>query len=75
LNESQRAMVGAKIANMEHGQKKADTEISVSQADAAGKLNVSADSIGFAKKVQSKGAPELNEAVESGSVAVSTAST
>ena len=34
-------MVASRLANLNHGQKKADTEISVSQPEAAAMLNVS----------------------------------
>lgn len=76
LNESQRSMVGARIANLDHGQRadRVDTAIAVSQEQAARQLNVSVDSIQRAKKVQDIGIPELVKKVESGSLAVSTAS-
>jgi len=52
-------MVGARLANLSHGQKKADTEILVSQTEASSMVKVSPDSISFAKKVQSQGVPEF----------------
>ena len=52
-------MVGAKIANLQHGQKKADVEISTSQSDAGKLLNISRESIISARKVQEKAAPEV----------------
>jgi phage N-6-adenine-methyltransferase len=73
LDTSQRALVAARIANLDHGQKKADTENSVSQSEAAGLLNVSVDSVQFAKKVVDCGVPELVAAVEHCEVKVSTA--
>lgn len=73
LNESQRAMVGAKLANLGHGQKKADTPIGVSQDDAAKMLNVGHRTVQRAAEVQQQGAPELTKAVERGHLAVSTA--
>ena len=74
LNESQRAMVCARLANLERGDNQ-HTEISgTSQQKVSELVKVSPDSISFAKKVQSKGVPELQTAVESGNVAVSTAS-
>lgn len=66
-------MVAASVANLSHGQKKADTATAVSQADAARMLNVSQDSIQRAKQVQTKGTPGLIAAVQSGAVSVSAA--
>jgi N6-adenosine-specific RNA methylase IME4/ParB-like chromosome segregation protein Spo0J len=75
LNESQRAMVAAKIANLGHGQRsdRVDTAIAVSQEAAAEQLNVSVDSLQRAKRVRESGVPELAVKVESGDLAVSTA--
>ncbi|ECI7685903.1 helix-turn-helix domain-containing protein [Salmonella enterica subsp. enterica] len=73
LSESQRAMVAARLANLEHGQKKADVEISISQTDAARMLNVSRETVSSAKQVQANATPELVAAVDSGKVAVSAA--
>lgn len=74
LSESQRAMVASKIANLREGRPDKTTETSgVSQPQAAKLLNVSPDSVGFAKKTIERGAPVLIQAVESGEVAVSTA--
>lgn len=73
LNESQRAMVAAKIAKQPKGANQ-HTEISApSQARAAEMLNVSVDSIQFARRVEEQGVPELAAAVASGAVAVSAA--
>jgi N6-adenosine-specific RNA methylase IME4 len=77
LNESQRAMVAAKLANMPHGgDRKSDQAANlplVSQSTAADLLNVSDRSIRSAKTVQENGVPELKSAVESGRVSVSAA--
>jgi N6-adenosine-specific RNA methylase IME4/ParB-like chromosome segregation protein Spo0J len=74
LNESQRAMVAARIANMRQGARRDIVEIStMSQSDAADLLNVSRESVVKAKRVQDAGVPELVEKVEAGEVAVSTA--
>lgn len=79
LNESQRAMVAAEIANMKHGQNqhvKQDAQIcrsSVSVGDAATLLNVSRSSIQRAREVRELGTPELVAAVESGAASVSAA--
>jgi len=70
-------MVGARLANMGEGRPSKTVEISTvttSQSESAKLLNVSRLSVNLAKKVQSQGIPELQTAVESGSVAVSTAS-
>jgi len=79
LNESQRAMVAAKIANMSHGgDRKSDQAANlpldrVKQSEVATMLNIGERTIRDAKAVQAKGTPELIKAVESGKVAVSTA--
>ena len=98
LNESQRAMVAAKIANMGKGnptganqhtrgnaqicafpepllrvESNAGGEVAVSQTQAAEMLNVGKRSVQSADTVQEYGIPELNTAVESGEIAVSTA--
>jgi len=77
LTESQRSSVAAKLANMRQGER-TDLEPSanlpkVSQADAAGMLNVSERSVTTAKKVLDHGSPELAAAVDSGAVSVSAA--
>lgn len=77
LDESQRSMVAAKIANMRQGAR-TDLEPSanlpeVSQAEAADLLNVSERSTRSAKKVLDEGSLILVSKVESGEVAVSTA--
>lgn len=83
LTESQRAMVAARIANLNHGgYRKTDQEANlplepftqgVTQADAADMLNVSERAVRSARAVQREAVPELVAAVESGAVAVSTA--
>ena len=77
LNESQRAMVGAKVANIERGQVgknhgKSDGQICLPEA--AEKLNISSRSIRSARHVQKDGTPELISKVEAGEVKVSVAS-
>jgi hypothetical protein len=66
-------MVASRLANLEHGQKKADTEISVSQPEAAKLLNVSTDSVQFARKVLDQGSEALIQKVDAGELAVSAA--
>lgn len=74
LNESQRAMVAASIANMKPGRPGETASIeAVSQSAAAEKLNVSRSAVQRASKVMDEGAPELVEAVKSGAVKVSAA--
>lgn len=75
LNESQRAMVAAKLAKLPVGVR-ADTAIAASvpsQEQAATLLNVSPDSIQRARRVQDHATPELVSAVELGAVSVSAA--
>jgi len=72
LNESQRAMVAANIANLENNHRKF-AEDQVTQNEAAEKLNVSERSVNTAKKVQREGSEELIEAVQEGKVSVSAA--
>lgn len=78
LNESQRAMVAEKVANLKHGQRadyRADSsiELSVTQPQAANMLNVSLPSVKRAAHVYEYGVPDLIHAVETGRVAVSAA--
>jgi len=77
LNESQRAMVAAKLANMRQGAR-TDLQPSanlpeVGQPEAAQMLSVGERSLRSAKKVLTSGTPELARAVEQGKVAVSLA--
>lgn len=77
LNEAQRAMVAAKLANLGVGQhKSANPQIcgsQVSQAEASELLNVSTRSTQFANQVLQKATPELAQAVERGEIAVTAA--
>jgi hypothetical protein len=69
-------MVTAKLAKLPKGRPAENTEISVfkpTQTEAAKMLNVSVDSVQFARKVQEQGTPELARAVEEGKVSVSAA--
>lgn len=75
LNESQRAMVAAKMATLSRGrpaEKSANLQIST-QAQAADMLGVSERSVATARAVIKEAAPELARAVESGRVSVSAA--
>lgn len=80
LTESQRAMVAAKLANMEHGGNRKDQVANwrldqITQADAAKLLQVGERSIQRAKAVLENAAEELVAQVERGEVAVSAAAT
>jgi N6-adenosine-specific RNA methylase IME4 len=77
LDESQRAMVAAKLATMRQGER-TDLEPSenlpkVSQEEAATLLNISDRTLRYAKAVQERGADDLIRAVETGNVRVSVA--
>lgn len=77
LDESQRSMVSAKVANMPRGgaiYRSANwRDDAVSQAQAAELLNVGERSVQRAVQVLNEGAPELVAAVEKGKVSVSAA--
>ncbi|WP_127142864.1 Spo0J and IME4 domain-containing protein [Pelagibacterium montanilacus] len=87
LNESQRAMVAAKIARLERGrprtqdkpapEKPADLPVSkdasIKQADAADALHVSERSVRTARQVIESAAPEVVAAIERGELTVSAA--
>ena len=78
LDESQRAMIGARIANMKLGdnQHKEGGPIglpTVSNDDAAKRMSVGSMSVKRAKKVLEHGTQELADAVDSGKIAVSVA--
>lgn len=66
-------MVASRLANLNHGQKKSDVEISTTQTEAANLLNVSRESVVSAKKVLDQGSEELIQKVDAGEIAVSTA--
>ena len=67
LNESQRAVVAAKIANLGEGRPNKTASIeAVSQDEAADMLNVSRSGVQRAKKVLQDGTSSLKEKVEKG---------
>jgi DNA modification methylase/ParB-like chromosome segregation protein Spo0J len=73
LDESQRAMVAARLATMKLGdnQHRSIDLPSVSQQDAADRLNVSTGSLKRAAVVLDRGTPELVRAADAGSIPVS----
>jgi hypothetical protein len=73
LDESQRAMVAAKLANLSDGQRADRVAGSIDLPAAAKMLNVSKSSIKRAKTVQREADPEIVKAVEGGDVSVSAA--
>jgi N6-adenosine-specific RNA methylase IME4/ParB-like chromosome segregation protein Spo0J len=73
LNESQRAMVAARLATLRRGDNQHAQICAPSQSDAADMLNVGRRSVQYAREVQEQGAPELIKAVERGEVSISTA--
>jgi N6-adenosine-specific RNA methylase IME4 len=74
LDESQRAMVAAKLANMPaHRPDDKSANLQTSQEAAAKLLNVSTRTVASAKQVHDKAVPELKAAVEAGNVSVSAA--
>jgi N6-adenosine-specific RNA methylase IME4/ParB-like chromosome segregation protein Spo0J len=76
LNESQRACVAAKLANMKSGERTDLAPIgarSISQDDAAKMLRVGRMSVTRAKRVQDKAVPELRDAVEGGHLTLAAA--
>jgi ParB-like chromosome segregation protein Spo0J len=74
LDESQRAIVAARIATLKQGARTDLASIeAMSQADAAELLNVSRSGVQRAREVLDHGAPELQRAVERGAVSVSAA--
>ena len=74
LSESQRAMVAARLADMQQGSR---TDLSPigekSQAETAALLNVGKRSVERAAKVQAEGSDSLIASVDAGEVAVSVA--
>lgn len=75
LNESQRGMVAARIANMRQGERTDIPSIEGrwSQADAAQQLNVSVSSVERASKVLNDGVLDLTERVEAGEISLTAA--
>jgi len=73
LNETQRAVVASKLANMPKHLHKTDMQICTSQPEAAKQLNVSPRLVASVKEVERK-APELMAKLESGEMTANEAS-
>src|SRR5262249_12835749 len=76
LDESQRAMVAAKLEQYEHGgdrKSDQDANLHLDRGGASSLLNVSERTVASAAKVLDRGAPELVQAVEHGDASVSAA--
>lgn len=74
LDTSQRSMVAAKLATLEHGERQTGKFAGVpTQGEAAELLNVSERSVRSAREVLTRGTPELVDQVERGEVSVSAA--
>jgi N6-adenosine-specific RNA methylase IME4/ParB-like chromosome segregation protein Spo0J len=75
LDSSQRAMIAARVANLDHGgdRQAAKLLLGVSQAEAGAKLNVSERTVRPAVVVRDHATPELVRAVEQGRIPVSVA--
>ena len=73
LDESQRAMVAARLANLPLGSNQHAQICAPSQDSAAEMLNVSRRTVQHARAVLEHGAPELATAVDTGVIAVSSA--
>src|SRR5262249_5566987 len=71
MNESQRAMVAAKLATLKLGDNQHSEGLPIGRGSEL--LNVGERSVARAREVQARGAPELIRAVELGKIAVSAA--
>jgi len=74
LNESQRAVVASRLANMEKHIHKDDRQICLSQPEAAEMMNVSERMIRIVKAIE-RDAPELIPKIDSGDMTVNSATT
>jgi len=79
LSESQRAMVAARVANLENGQRASSanlhsSEPAISLNRAGEMLNVSRRSVATASKIEREAIPEVTQAVEQGHVSLHAAS-
>jgi len=74
LNESQRAVIASKLANMPKHIHKTDMQICISQPEAAAMMNVSPRTVATVKAVE-RDAPEYIPLIESGEMTVNRAQT
>ncbi|MDP3980470.1 MAG: MT-A70 family methyltransferase [Chlamydiota bacterium] len=74
LNESQRAVIASRLANMTKHLHKDDMQICISQPEAAEMLNVSTRMVASVKAIE-KAAPDLIKEIESGNMTVNNATT
>jgi ParB-like chromosome segregation protein Spo0J len=79
LNESQRAMVAANLANIDHGGNRktdqtANLRLEVTQKNAAEKLNISERTVAAAVKINKMAIPELAAEVANGNISINAAS-
>jgi len=72
LNESQRAMAAARLADATHGgdRRSSGKSAARTQAEAAKELAISERSVRSAVRIQKKGTPELVQAVDQGRISV-----
>ena len=78
LDTAQRAMVAEKLASLKQGEKKADSEIPLSQptqAEVAKMFNVSVNSVKQARKILKTATPEIVAVVERGELSLNAAMT
>jgi hypothetical protein len=73
LDESQRGMVGARLAKMQKGRPENAPNGVFKQSDAGELLNVGKRTIQRGRKVVTEGITELQSAVEEGKISISTA--
>ena len=75
LKESQRGMIAARLANLNHGgdRQAANLPLGVSQTQAGARLNVSERTVRSAVAVRDHALPELAQAVDRGAIRVSVA--
>lgn len=73
LDESQRAMVATRLANLPRGANQHVEIPTTSQGQAATLLNVSRDTVIKARKIQTETAPEVIKAVDTGEMSITAA--
>ena len=73
LNESQRAMVAARLETMKQGRPAKDANLHLSRGEAAERLHVAPRTVAHAAVVRDQASPEIRRAVDDGKMAVSAA--